>query len=85
MFQMELELRTGRGGQLAGPGRPFKARGPKWPKTGRKAFQDENKSNLKTKISVQIIQINYPYISKYIYRVRGLRPRTLVLLNTSIF
>ena len=82
---MELEMRTGRGDQLIGPGRTFKALGRTGLKRGRKAFQDENKSNLKTKISVQIIQINYPYISKYIYRVRGLRPRTLVLLNTSIF
>ena len=40
-------MRTGRAGQRAGPGWPFTARGPNGPKTGRKAFQDENKLHMK--------------------------------------
>ena len=51
-----MQRRTGRAGPRAGPGWPFKAHGPNGPKTGRKAFQDENKLHMKTKISVKIIQ-----------------------------
>ena len=59
----------------AGPGWPFKARGANGPKTGRKEFQDENKLNMKTKISEKLSKnILFLKISKILSRASPSKP-----------
>ena len=58
---IELEMRTGRAGPLAGPGWAFKARGPKGPKI----LQDENKLKMKN----QNFFKNYPKIFFFLKKI----------------